>query len=262
MTCAEARAQLLDLQRGELAPERERELRAHLETCASCARARDAEEALTQLLEERLPLHPASGALKRRLAAIAPARSGTGGRGAATRGSRAAAAAAGAALVAAAVVAVVVVNRPASDGALAALTREAVNDHLRVLQRDPPVDVAAGDRHAVKPWFEGRLDFAPTVPAPVAPDMRLEGGSIGYFVDRRAAVVVYALRSHVVTLLVFRADGLPWPRAAGAQRDVARGALRGYSVFLWRSDGLGYALVGDVDPAELSTIARKLSAQT
>jgi anti-sigma factor RsiW len=63
--------------------------------------------------------------------------------------------------------------------------------------------------------------------------MRLEGGSVGYLIDRKAAVVVYRLRRHVVTLvtlLVFRGDGL--------------------AVFLWRAGELGYALVADVDPLE------------
>src|ERR1051326_9218507 len=39
------------------------------------------------------------------------------------------------------------------------LVTEAVNDHVRVMQQ--PLGVASGGQHEVKPWFTGRLDFAP-----------------------------------------------------------------------------------------------------
>jgi anti-sigma factor RsiW len=167
-------------------------------------------------------------------------------------------------VLAVAAAAVLVDRSMAQDrGTLAALTGEAVSDHLRVLQRDRPVDVESTGTHQVKPWFEGKLDFAPSVPAPVEPDMRLEGASVGYFLDRKAAVVVYGLRRHVLTLLVFRADGLRWPGAlAQGERIPSRAALRGFHVFLWRSGGLAYALVGDADRAELAGIAAKLAAST
>jgi Putative zinc-finger len=73
MGCVEARRHLLDDRRGQLSPERHRDLRAHVGTCAACGRAELAEEALTDLLEPRLPQHPASLSLKRRLAAQWPA---------------------------------------------------------------------------------------------------------------------------------------------------------------------------------------------
>ena len=52
-------------------------------------------------------------------------------------------------------------SRMASERA--GLVAEAVNDHLRVLTSQHPLDIESGDVHQVKPWFEGRLDFAPVV---------------------------------------------------------------------------------------------------
>ncbi|HEX9305885.1 MAG TPA: hypothetical protein VF894_00245 [Anaeromyxobacter sp.] len=263
MTCEEARPLLLDLQRASLPPELEREVRLHLDTCAACARASAEEAVLTGLLERRLPRYPATGALKRRLAALVSGGAPVVPLAARRRSQRLVAPA----LVAAALVAITatLVERSSREvGALAALTSEAVNDHLRVLVRDRPVDLESGELHQVKPWFEGKLDFAPSVPSPVAPEMRLEGGAVGYFVDRKAAVLVYRLRRHVVTLLVFRADGLSGADANGVgnARSPLHRTLRGFDVFLWRSGELGYALVADVDPVELSGIAAKLAAET
>src|SRR5438093_1199867 len=89
----------------------------------------------------------------------------------------------------------------------------------------------------------------------------LKGGAVGWFVDRKAAVLVYQRRLHPISLFVFRADGLPWP-ARGGERiggvDAYRQTARGFTVVLWRTGDLGYALVSDLDPKELATLASKL----
>jgi len=269
MTCEDVRLLFLDRQRGRLAPEVRRAADAHLASCADCARADRVEAALSDALERRLPQYPASPALKRRLAGMAPPVAAPAPVRATAfapprrRFARALAPALAAtfAVATAALLVERATRRP--ESALASLTGEAVNDYLRVLQREHPVEVESGGTHQVKPWFEGKLDFAPSVPAPVSAQMRLEGGAVGYFRDRKAAVVVYGLRRHVVTLLVFRADGLDWPRApAGGGRTLARGDQRGFHVFLWRAGDLGYALVSDADPVELGEIAAKLAQQT
>jgi anti-sigma factor RsiW len=95
---------------------------------------------------------------------------------------------------------------------LALFTTEAVNDYLRVLNSQRRVEVKSGGPHQVKPWFEGKLDFAPDVPE--LPALTLRGGSVRYFKNRKAAVIVYTLRLHTVTLLEVRAADLPWPSDA------------------------------------------------
>jgi len=115
----------------------------------------------------------------------------------------------------------------------------------------------------VKPWFEGKLDFAPEVPALEDTELRLRGGSVGYVFDRKAAVLIYALRQHLVTLLVFRPEGLAWPDASAGQVGPVHGletSARGFNVVLWRSGELGYALVSDANAKELGEIGVRLAA--
>jgi anti-sigma factor RsiW len=142
------------------------------------------------------------------------------------------------------------------------MVREAVNDYLRILSSQHPLDVESGGIHRVKPWFEGRLDFAPAVSFEGDQDFPLRGGAVGYFLDRKAAVFVYGRRLHTISLFVFRAEGLPWPTrgltpmgSVQASQTVARG----FNVILWRAGELGYALVSDLDARELFELGLKLA---
>src|SRR5438067_2016190 len=253
MRCDEVRLHLLDYQEGRLRLETQNAVRAHLDGCPDCTRADTVEQELTRLLEQRLPQHPASLALKRRLAARwwePPAPRSWWSRRRASLSPVLAVAAV--VLVAAPVV---YYERAASRAAReqTAMVAEAVNDHLRLLASPRPLDVESGGLHQVKPWFAGRLDFAPVV--------TFEGG-VGYFRDRKAAVFVYARRLHPISLLVFRADGLSWPsrsltRVNDVEASVA--AERGFNVIVWRRGELGYALVSDVDAGELKAFAARLT---
>jgi len=265
MDCREAQLHLLDSQRGRLRPDLQGDLRTHLDTCEACARAEAEEQVLTEVLERRLPQHPASIALKRRLAAQWPAPP------APTRSwwSRW-----GASLVPALVVVVVLLvalpvyfertNGVRMDDT-AGMAREAVNNYLRLVSSQHPLDIASGGIHQVKPWFEGRLDFAPVVLFEGNQDFPLKGGSVGYFLDRQAAVLVYGRRLHTITLFVFREDGLPWPTRGlevMGRAHVVASVNRGFNVLLWRSGELGYALVSDLDAGELRELGAKLAGGT
>ncbi len=69
---------------------------------------------------------------------------------------------------------------------------------------------------------------------------------------------MYGRRLHTVSLLVFRADGLPG--GDGAVSPPTLLTLRGFNVILWRAGDLGYALVSDLNADELRTLARRLEA--
>ncbi len=263
MDCEEVRSHLIDHQRGQLQPELRGNVRAHLETCGACAHAEAAEQALSELLERRLPQYPAPLALKRRLAAQWPSRPLTKP----SWWSRW-----GRSLVPAFAVAVVLLVTVPLYNELAPVRQknetgrmvvEAVNDHLRILSSQHPLDVESGGIHQVKPWFSGRLDFAPVVSFAGDQDFPLQGGAIGYFLDRKAAVLVYKRRLHTISLFVFRAEGLPWP-ARGLEpmgRIQAYPKVeRGFNVVLWRAEELGYALVSDLDSRELFELAVKVSS--
>ena len=261
MDCHDVLLVLLDYQQGRLAPEAHGQVRAHLDGCSDCSREDRLEHELTQALERRLPQHPAPLALKRRIAARWPTEvPGPARRRAWLRIWMPAVAAAVVLLALAPLAWQRVLGPPGS--ARDVMVTEAVNDHVRLVQSERPLEIESGGIHQVIPWFSGRLDFAPRVRFPGDADFPLRGGAVGYFVDRKAATLVYGRRLHTVSVFVFRADGLPWPHS-GLEKlgrlEVLRTASRGFNVLLWRDGELGFALVSDVDPRDLSLLASKLA---
>src|SRR5258705_3211835 len=261
MKCEEVRLQLLDYQEGRLRLEAQSAVRAHLDGGPDCTRADVIERDLTQLLEHRLPQHPASLALKRRLAAQWSEPIVQRSWWARSRGSLVPALAAAAVIFVAAPL--VYHQRTASPASReqSAMVTEAVNDHLRLLASQHPLDVESGGLHQVKPWFGGRLGFAPVVTFEGDADFPLKGGSVGYFRDRKAAVLVYARRLHPISLLMFRAEGLAWPASDLTRLDGVEPhatAERGFNVIVWRPGGLGQALASDVAAVELKQLAAKI----
>ncbi len=140
---------------------------------------------------------------------------------------------------------------------------EAINDYLRVVYSEHPVEIESGGIHQVKPWFEGRVDFAPVVSFAGDQDFPLRGGSVAYFLDRKAAALVYGHGAHVITLFVFRADGLPWPHADATidGHRVYAHTSRGFNLIAWRDADLGYALVSDASGPTLQELARRIESE-
>ena len=119
--------------------------------------------------------------------------------------------------------------------------------HLRSLMPNHLTDVASNDQHNVKPWFNGRLDYSPTVPRFDDQGYPLIGGRIDYVGGRPVAVVVYGRRQHLINVF-------SWP-AAGADVSLTESASNGYTMYRWRSGGIEQWVVSDVNATELKSFA-------
>ena len=263
MNCDDVRPQLLDYQRGRLSARLQEDVRAHLQGCSACEHEIAAEALLTEVLEHRLPQHGAPLALKRQLARQWQLSARLQPSWWARRGRPLVPALATAAVLLLAIPIYYQQAGRSQNGGSAGMVTEAVTDHLRLLASQHPLDVKSGDMHQVKPWYEGRLDFAPIVPFLGDQEFPLAGGAIGYFLDRKAAVFVFHRRLHAISLFVFPARGVPWPtRGLDSLGSVKayRSDDRGFHVILWRKGEQGCALVSDVDLPELTRLAERLAA--
>ena len=131
------------------------------------------------------------------------------------------------------------------------LARELVASHIRSLMADHITDVASSDQHSVKPWFEGRLDFAPPVTDFAPQGFVLVGGRLDYIADRPVAALVYKRRQHLINVFVFREeDGL---------RSEPKTSKQGYNLVHWEKDGLTFWAVSDLNADELKVLAQLYS---
>jgi anti-sigma factor RsiW len=120
------------------------------------------------------------------------------------------------------------------------------------LQAAHLTDVQTSDQHVVKPWFNGKLDFAPPVIELKDQGFPLAGGRLDYIGGRAVAAVVYRRGRHVINLFV-------WPDERGGP---GNGRSRdGYGLRHWRAGGLTFWAVSDVNPADLSLFEADLKAR-
>ena len=129
------------------------------------------------------------------------------------------------------------------------LAQAIVADHIRALQPGHLEDVVSTDQHTVKPWFDGRIDFAPPVKDFAAQGFPLKGGRLDYLDNRPVAALVYQRGKHLIDLYVWPAKAPAGPRLAGDT------TIQGYSVVHWTQDGMNFWAVSDVERSQLDDFA-------
>jgi anti-sigma factor (TIGR02949 family) len=128
-----------------------------------------------------------------------------------------------------------------------------VTAHVRALQPGHLTDIQVSDQHQVKPWFDGKIDFAPPVKELSDQGFDLVGGRLDYIDGREAAVIVYRRKLHMIDLFVSRG------RHDGAHADnlpVAHATPSGYNVVRWSDNGQDYWAISDLNGNELGDFAK------
>jgi anti-sigma factor RsiW len=250
MDCREARSRLSTSVDGELDLVRQVDLEEHLRACADCRLASEGVAARKAAIGAGLARHRAPQALEWRIRSALAAEAGAARpsrwRG---RGWRALGLAAG--LGAAAL------GGFEWGGASARADRlldEAVEGHVRSLEAGHLTDVLSTDRHTVKPWFLGKLNFSPPVADLAADGFPLVGGRLDYLDGRPVAALVFHRKQHSVNLFVWNGLGSPAPRPESERA--------GFRTVGWALDGLCFLAVSDIPSSDLQQFAEAFRRET
>jgi anti-sigma factor RsiW len=130
------------------------------------------------------------------------------------------------------------------QGAALSAEHDVVAAHVRSLLQDSPIQVPSSDAHTVRPWFNGKVEFAPPVKDLAAEGFPLVGGRLDYVDGHRVATLVYRRRLHTVSVFV-------WPEGAAAHAGKPKPRVEGLNVLTWSKDGMVWWAVSDLDPGEL-----------
>lgn len=246
--CPDKEPLLHGLLDGELDAANTLAIEAHIAACPGCAAELQRLSALSRLVKAPGVAHAAPASLRNRVETMLeaddpPVRRTPGLSRLASWGLSGAFAAIAAGL------ALVMINPAAHQ---TEIESEVIAGHVRSLQASHLMDVATSDRHTVKPWFNGKVDFAPPVVDLAAQGFPLAGGRLDYLDHRSVAALVYRRGRHVINLFV-------WPSKPGETLSGS-GHRDGYGVDYWTSGGLEFWAVSDVAPQDLDAFVRRFRA--
>ena len=226
------------------------EFESHLQQCPECVAALDALESLRSTITVAQPYEKMPASFRKKILAdlnvktptvIATARATTNWRWLA---------------MAAAFLLLIyggwrVASLSRGDSRETLMARKIVDAHLRSLQPGHLEDVISTDQHTVKPWFDGKIDFAPPVRDFSEQGFPLQGGRLDVVDNRTVAALVYGRRKHVVNVFV-------WPTS---EKDAAprTGSIQGYQWIDWRKQGMEFYAVSDTSAPDLDQLQRLFS---
>ena len=226
---------------GELGFERTLEVEAHLASCPECASEVQSWKGIRMAMQGSDLYHRAPAHVEAKLRKLLPEAQTQ--KTAWFHGSIWAVA--GAAFATAVLLISFLPMHPASPSP----AQEVVVSHIRSLMADHLMDVVSTDQHTVKPWFDGKLDFAPPVQDFAADGYPLAGGRLDYLDSRKVAVLIYHRALHIINLYV-------WPAQDNGSSTMRVQTVHGYNVVSWKKGGFEFRAVSDLNTAELRDLAR------
>jgi anti-sigma factor RsiW len=131
---------------------------------------------------------------------------------------------------------------------------ELLDQHLATLSSAATPQMLSTDRHTVKPWFEGKLPFSFNLPdaSALPPDTALKGADLSYLNGHPAAILLFAMGKHQVSVFVVE-------RASFMQAPVAS-TRSGFTLRSVATRDLRLIAIGDVDPPQLNRLLSSLAS--
>jgi len=220
---------------GELDLVRAREIEQHLRSCQECRHSEEQIRALHETLLNDAPAYRAPRHLRRKV------------RAALRRETKERVFSPWLAFATAATAVVVlgfVFIQMKSASRENAIVDQVIANHVRSLLATHLVDIASSDQHTVKPWFDGKIDFAPDVHDFAMSGFPLVGGRLDYLDGKTVVALVYQRNKHPINVFIS-------PAAEVHDTPPVSSTLRGYHIMSWTQREMKYWAVSDLNETEL-----------
>ncbi len=218
---------------------------SHIKGCPDCRAALDAERELILAIRSARPIYTTPASLQAKIANLMPS-SGSPPKFISSRSMLAACALLLLALASFWLIA------PSFQEERSSFVTMAVNNHVRYLKGQLPMEVFSDSPEKISGWFAGKLGFNLRLPDyPQGPKpYHVEGARLVGFQEDYAAYIVYRLNGHPISLLV-TSDSVAKP--SGGEEIPWEGlrfhfqSVEGWKVLTWSDNGLTYALVSNLE---------------
>jgi anti-sigma factor RsiW len=132
--------------------------------------------------------------------------------------------------------------------------------HVATLASSSPVDVVSTDRHTVKPWFQGKIPFAFSLPELQNSEFSLLGGRMTYLDQTPGAHLIYDVRKHHISVFVFQERSLSLKLSASLDRNSLSPKQLPFNMETWSQGGLRYFVIGDASDPDIDSLAKLFKA--
>jgi anti-sigma factor (TIGR02949 family) len=259
MECAEAREHLADLNRGQLGADLTQAVRGHVEQCASCRGALEADAEIRTLVRAQVPRYSAPPALRARIEGLI---------GRPTRGERAAwwrwlrlhPWPVGALAVAVCVLVVWAGWVWLPGDPVSRMTAQAVAEHVEYTKevKTRPVPDPVALLRELRPQVD--FPFEPVFQGD--PQVQLVAALVGELSGKRAATFIYRdMAGRYTTLFLMPGAGIVVPEGDRMAIETFKPHYRtasGHSLILWKHRDLAWLLVSDLDKTEMPAMYLKV----
>lgn len=255
MNCDETQTLLPAQMDGELGLAENLALEQHLQTCASCRAELLGQQALRTAIQKQMPYFNAPSSLENRIQAALPSTTVRHNEHWLRWLKNWRWPHIGAVVTSVAALVLSVNLYVATPSTAERLAQDIVASHVRSLMVDHLSDVASSDQHTVKPWFNGKLDFAPIVSDFNAQGFALVGGRLDYLDQRPVAALIYRHQQHLINVYV-------WPVHQSPALAVKTLSLQGYHLAHWNKEGMTFWVISDLNPKALTALVQLLQQQS
>lgn len=129
------------------------------------------------------------------------------------------------------------------------LADQIVAAHVRSLMSGDLVQIGSADPHRVKPWFAGKIDYAPVVKDAKDEGFTLLGGRVDYLRGSTVAALVYQVRRHKISVFVL-------PDPGQTRTDERYWESRGFNIVNWHQGGFAFWAISDLNRDALVRLAK------